>query len=84
MMPVAWVRERKLDNGKTQKVVCATMGTGADFVSPGLGRLVTNAVYWGTGLEVPEKLDTAPVGKFEPTNFGFNGFKKGVKVSDLK
>lgn len=84
MMPVAWVRERKLENGKTQKIVCATMGSGADFVSPGLGRLVTNAVYWGTGLDVPEKLDTAPIGKFEPTNFGFNGFKKGVKVSDLK
>ena len=84
MMPVAWVRERKLENGKTQKVICSTMGSSTDFVSPGLARFVTNSVYWGTGLEVPAKLDTAPVGKYAPTNFGFNGFKKGVKVSDLK
>lgn len=84
MMPVAWVRERKLGNGVTQKVICSTMGAATDFVSPGLARFVTNSVYWGTGLEVPQKLDTKPVGKYEPTSFGFNGFKKGVKVSDLK
>ena len=84
MMPVAWVRARELDNGKTQKVICTTMGAATDFVSPGLARFVTNAVYWGTGLEVPAKLDTAPVGKYEPTNFGFDAFKKGVKPADLK
>jgi len=83
MMPVAWVRAREV-GGKKQKVICTTMGSGTDFVSPGLGRFVVNSVYWGTGLEVPAKLDSAPVGKFEPTNFGFNGFKKGVKVADLK
>jgi hypothetical protein len=84
MMPVAWVRERKLDDGKTQKVVCTTMGGATDFVSPGLGRFVVNAVYWGTGLKVPAKLDSAPVGKFEPTPFGFDKFKPGVKPADLK
>ena len=84
MMPVAWVRERKLDNGSTQKVICSTMGAATDFVSPGLARFVTNAAYWATGLEVPQKLDTKPMGKYEPTNFGFNGFKKGVKAADLK
>ena len=84
MMPVAWVRERKLDGGKTQKVICTTMGAATDFVSPGLGRFVVNAVYWGTGLEVPAKLDSAPVGKFEPSAFGFDKFKPGVKPADLK
>ncbi len=84
MMPVAWVRERKLENGKTQKVVCTTMGAATDFTSPGLGRFVVNAVYWGTGLAIPAKLDSAPVGKFEPSAFGFDKFKAGVKPADLK
>ena len=78
------MRERKLVGGKTQKVICTTMGAATDFVSPGLGRFVVNSVYWGTGLEVPAKLDSAPVGKFEPSAFGFDKFKPGVKPADLK
>ena len=84
MMPVAWVRERALEKGGTQKVVCTTMGAATDYVSPGLARFVTNSVYWGTGIAIPEKLDTAPVGKYEPSAFGNNGYKKGVKPADLK
>ena len=84
MMPVAWVRERKSEKGATQKVICTTMGAATDFVSPGLGRFVTNCVYWGTGLPIPAKLDTTPVGKFEPTVFGFDKSKPGVKPADLK
>jgi hypothetical protein len=33
---------------------------------------------------VPAKLDSAPVGKFEPSTFGFDKFKPGVKPADLK
>ncbi len=84
MMPVAWVRERKTDKGETQKVICTTMGAATDFLSPGMGRFVTNCVYWGIGLPIPAKMDTAPVGKYEPSEFGFNGYKKGVKPADLK
>lgn len=84
MMPVAWARERKLSNGKVQSIVATTMGAATDFVHPGLRRLVVNATYQGCGLKIPEKLDVEPVGEFKPTNFGFGGHRKGVKVEDLK
>ena len=35
-----------------------------------------------TGLTVPKKAEAAWVEEFQPSMFGFNGFKKGVKVSD--
>jgi hypothetical protein len=84
MMPAGWVRKRDLGNGKTQKVICSTMGAATDFVEPGLRRFVVNSAYWACGLDVPAKLDVEPVGDYKPTDFGFNAFKKGVKVSDLK
>lgn len=84
MMPAGWVRKRDLGNGKTQNVICSTMGAATDFVAPGLRRFVVNSAYWACGLEVPAKLDADPVGEYKPTDFGFNTFKKGVKVSDLK
>lgn len=84
MMPAGWVRERDLGGGKKQKVICTTMGAATDMVHYGLRRFIVNAAFWGTGLEVPDKLDIDPVGSFKPTPFGFNGFKKGVKPQDLK
>jgi hypothetical protein len=84
MMPVAWVRDRKTDGGKSQKVICSTMGAATDFVAPGLRRFVVNSAYWGCGLPVPEKLDVEPVGEFKPSNFGFKAYKKGVKPAALK
>jgi hypothetical protein len=48
--------------------------------SEDLRRLFVNATYSLTGLEVPKKADVSPVGIFEPSTFGFNTFKKSVKV----
>lgn len=84
MMPVAWIRERKLDGGKTQKVICTTMGAATDMVHPGLRRFIVNAAYHACGLQVPAKLDADPVGEFKPTAFGFKSYRKGVKPADLK
>ena len=83
MMPVAWVRDREV-NGKTQKVICTTMGAATDFVQPGLRRFVVNSAYWATGLEVPEELNVEIVGEFKPTGFGFNKFVKGRKPEDYR
>jgi len=82
MMPVAWTREVPNEAGKTNKVLCTTMGAGTDLSSEGLRRLVVNGVFWGLGLEVPAKADVATVGDYEPLMYGFNGAKKGVKPSD--
>ena len=48
----------------------------------GLRRLIVNAAYSFTGLEVPAKADVEYVDPFKPLFYGFNGFRKGLKVSD--
>lgn len=84
MMPVAWTREVKNSSGKTNKVLCTTMGAATDLASEDLRRLVVNGVFWATGLEIPAKADATPVGEFVPSNYQNNGFKKGVKASDFE
>jgi type 1 glutamine amidotransferase len=82
MMPVAWVREVKNTSGKSNKVICTTMGAATDLASEGLRRFVVNGVFWGLDLQVPAKADVTPIGEFVPSKFKFNGFKPGVKVAD--
>jgi hypothetical protein len=78
MMPIAWTREVPNEAGKTNKILCTTMGAATDLASEGLRRLVVNGVYWSLGLEVPAKADVSFVGTYEPLMYGSNGFRKGV------
>ncbi|MEI7927489.1 MAG: ThuA domain-containing protein [Verrucomicrobiales bacterium] len=82
MMPVAWTREVKNADGKTNKILCTTMGAATDLANEGLRRMLVNGVFWGLGMAVPAKADVALVGPFEPLMYGFNGGKKGVKPAD--
>ena len=86
MMPVAWTKTYSVDGGPTGRVFTTTMGAATDLVAEGTRRLLVNACYWATGLEdaIPSKSCVDVVGTFEPTPFGFNGAKKGVKPADLK
>jgi hypothetical protein len=34
-------------------------------------------------MEVPAKADVRLVGDFQPTPYGFNGYRRGVKPDDL-
>lgn len=79
MMPVAWSRVFKNEAGKENKILCTTMGAATDLQSEGLRRLVVNGVYWGLGLDVPQKADVSYVGEFKPTPYGFGGYRKGVR-----
>ncbi|MGB7159926.1 MAG: PVC-type heme-binding CxxCH protein [Tepidisphaeraceae bacterium] len=81
-MPVAWTRVHKNEAGKENKILTTTMGAATDLQSEGLRRLVVNGVYWGLGLDVPEKADVSYVGEYRPTMYGFKGYVKGVKPSD--
>lgn len=81
-MPVAWTRVNDNDFGKGNKILCTTMGSASDLVNEGLRRLIVNATYSFTGLEVPEKADVEPVDLYKPLFYGFNGYRKGLKVSD--
>ncbi len=86
MMPVAWVKTYAVEGGPTGRVFTTTMGAATDLASEGLRRLLVNACYWATGLEgqIPEKSVVDVVGTYEPTAFGFNGGKKGLKPADLR
>jgi glucose/arabinose dehydrogenase/azurin len=84
MQPVVWTRLYKNEAGKTNKILCTTMGAATDLLNEGLRRLLVNAVYWGVGLEVPAKADVALVGDYQPTMYGFDGYVKGLKPADLQ
>ena len=83
MMPVAWVREFKHDNGKVNKILTTTMGSSDDLSDENLRRLVINGVYWGLDLYVPAKADATLKSTFEPTYYSYGGFKKKQRVSDF-
>lgn len=86
VMPVAWTREYKVDNGKTGKAFTTTMGASVDLVNEDLRRLIVNACYWATGLaaQIPARSDVHITGEYHPTMFGFDSFKKGRKPIEYK
>jgi hypothetical protein len=83
LQPLAWYRLHKNEAGKTNKVVCTTLGSATDLRDESLRRLLVNSVYWGFGLDVPAKADVRLVGDFQPTEYGFNTFRRGVKPDNL-
>ncbi|MEO5913686.1 MAG: ThuA domain-containing protein [Luteolibacter sp.] len=84
MMAIAWHREVKNSAGKTNKILCTTMGAATDLVNPGLRRMVINGVLWGVGIEIPKETDVTLVGDYQPNRYEFNGYKKGLKAADFE
>lgn len=86
IMPVAWTRTYAAENGTKGKAFTTTMGAAVDLVNEDLRRLLVNASYWAVGLEksIPAKADVEIVGDYKPTMFGFDKFKKGLKVADFE
>ncbi|MFN6052616.1 MAG: hypothetical protein ACK47R_17455, partial [Planctomycetia bacterium] len=84
MMPIAWTKTYKLPDGKLGRAFTTTMGASQDLESEGLRRLLVNASFWCMDMEsqITDKLKVDIVGKYEPTGFKFNGYKKDVKPSD--
>jgi hypothetical protein len=83
-MPIAWTRQYKNNTGKTNRVFCTTMGAATDLKNEGLRRLVVNAIFWGLEVDVPKKADVAFVDSFEPTAYGFDGYKRGMRPADFE
>lgn len=81
-MAVVWTRVNDNAFGKGNKVLCTTMGSATDLQNEGLRRLLVNAAYAFTGLEVPSKADVEYVDPFKPLFYGFNSGRKGLKPSD--
>jgi hypothetical protein len=74
MMPIAWKKNYQIPGGAKGRAFCSTIGASVDLTNEAVRRLLTNAVYWGLGMEdkIPENgTDVAIVGEFEPTQYGF-------------
>ncbi len=84
MQPVVWTRQYRNEAGKTNKVLCTTLGAATDLEDEGLRRMLVNSVYWAIGMEVPAQADVRLVGEYKPSMYGFNGYVKGVKPDDLR
>ncbi|HOY60012.1 MAG TPA: hypothetical protein PK640_17985 [Verrucomicrobiota bacterium] len=82
IMPLVWLRQCTAPSGNKASILCSTIGAAVDFQSEDLRRLIVNASFFLTGLEVPARADATPVGEFNPTYFGYNSAKKGVRVED--
>ena len=84
MMPLVWIRNHETESGSQARIFCTTMGSSTDFENAGLRRLLVNACYWAMGMEqdILDESKVDIVGEFNPTDYGFNSFKKGMKPSD--
>ncbi len=84
-MPLVWTRERELGAGRTQRVVCSTIGAASDLQCADLRRLCVNAVLWCAGLEdaIPARAEVLPASPYLPSAFGFGTYRRGVRPSDL-
>ena len=85
LLPVAWVREYKIDSGKTGRAFATTHGASEDILNEGFRRMLINSTFWAMGMEKDIKPNNNIdfVGPYKPTTFNFDGYKADVKPSDL-
>ncbi|WP_229235962.1 ThuA domain-containing protein [Dyadobacter tibetensis] len=85
LLPVAWTRTYKLDNGASGRVFTTTHGASEDLLNDGFRRMLINASLWAIGMEseISETNNVDLVGPYKPTTFNFNGYKAQVKPADL-
>lgn len=86
IMPLVWTRQYVGDTGKKSKIVCSTIASAIDFESEDLRRLLINSIYWGLDMEqqIQEKSNVEYVGEYQPSFFGADMFKKGLKPDDYR
>ncbi len=84
-LPVAWVRNYKLDSGAGGRVFTTTHGASEDILNEGFRRMLVNACFWAMGMEkqIDPRGSVAFVGPYKPTTFNFEGYKAHVKPADL-
>ncbi|MBO6576784.1 MAG: ThuA domain-containing protein [Rhodothermales bacterium] len=82
LMPVAWTRT----HGDDARVFTTTHGASEDFLDPGFRRLLVNATLWAAGLEGEIHADGPIefVGPYHPVEFAFDGYRLGVRPSELR
>jgi hypothetical protein len=76
MQPLAWLHPYVSPNGSKGTTFCTTMGASVDLVSEDLRRLIVNATYHLTGLEVPNRADVTYIDPFYPSFYGYTKDQK--------
>jgi type 1 glutamine amidotransferase len=86
LMPIAWTQTYTSDAGNSGKVFTSTMGASVDLESADLRKLVVNAAYWCLNMShlITENTKVDYVGAYNPTMFGFDNWRRGMKVADFK
>ncbi|NVJ86298.1 MAG: ThuA domain-containing protein [Algoriphagus sp.] len=86
VMPIAWTKPYQLEGGSPGMAFASTLGASLDFQSEDLRRLIVNASFWLLGMsdQIMPDMDMEYVGEYHPTMFGFNTFRKGMRVEDFK
>jgi hypothetical protein len=86
VMPIAWTKPYQLEGGKAGMAFASTMGSSLGFQSEDLRRLVVNTSFYLLGMSesITPDMSMELVGEYKPTMFGFDTFRKGMKVTDFR
>ena len=84
-LPVVWTRTYDAPEGGSARVFTTTHGASEDFLNEGFRRLLVNAALWAVGLEdeIEADADVDFVGPYHPARFSFDGYRRGVRPSEL-
>lgn len=85
LLPVAWIRDYSIQDGKTGRAFATTHGASEDLLNTDFRRMLINSTFWALGMEKDIKGDNNIefVGPYKPTTFNFDGYKTNVKPKDL-
>jgi len=83
--PVVWTRPYTGAEGAEGRVFTSTHGASEDLLDDGYRRMMVNATFWLAGMEdaITNDLATDFVGPFHPATYAFDGFRIGVRPSDM-
>ncbi|MBL8890207.1 MAG: ThuA domain-containing protein [Planctomycetaceae bacterium] len=88
MQPFAWLHTYEAPNEIKGRSFCTTAGAAVDLVDPNLRRLIVNAAYYLTDLEVPHHANVDYVDAFDPSFYGFTDEefwpKRNLKITDFE
>lgn len=87
LMPIAWLKKYQLPEGQSGIAFTSTIGAATDLLNEGVRRLLINAAFYLVGQDVPERVDVALDGGYQPSAYAFKSdsfwMAKQLKISDL-
>jgi type 1 glutamine amidotransferase len=84
-VPVVWTRSYSGVGSAEGRVFTTTHGASEDFLNDGFRRMMINAALWASGMEnvISGEMNVDFIGPYNPVGFAFDGYRLGVRPSDL-